>query len=188
MSVILLHSNIFVSGLYAHNRPEYVRLTSLLLWIYTKVSMRTHYACQNWAQIYVNPREGTPIPGQSREVLQWWPPILCLISIWLTPSFCRKKNGLSLSHLVPEILGPTVSLIFHQNNVLFISFYAFCSNLLLDFRSNWTPFSLILDLLTPRFYKNLHPIGSKFWSCAEPGYQTFGEVSSLPPRSTYQKL
>ncbi len=43
-----------------------------------------------------------------------WVPILYSNTIRLTPSFCRKK-GLSLSHLVPEILGPKVCLIFHQN-------------------------------------------------------------------------
>ncbi len=50
------------------------------------------------------------------------------------PSFCRKI-GLSLSHSVPEILGPKVGLMFHQN-VVFNSFEAFCINFLLDFRSN----------------------------------------------------
>ncbi len=40
---------------------------------------------------------------------------LYLNTIRLTPSFCRKKIGLSLPHLVPEILGPKVGLIFHQN-------------------------------------------------------------------------
>ncbi len=29
--------------------------------------------------------------------------------------FLQKKIDLSLSHLVPEILGPKVGLIFHQN-------------------------------------------------------------------------
>ncbi len=48
-----------------------------------------------------------------------WVPILYLITIWLTPSFCRNKIGLSLSYLVPEIPEPKVGLIFHQN-VLFI--------------------------------------------------------------------
>ncbi len=41
----------------------------------------------------------------------------------IDPSICRKKIGLSLSHLVPEILGPKVALIFHQNN-LFNNFYS----------------------------------------------------------------
>ncbi len=35
--------------------------------------------------------------------------------------FLQKKIGLSLSHLVPEILGPKVVVIFHQN-VLFNRF------------------------------------------------------------------
>ncbi len=49
-----------------------------------------------------------------------WVPILYLSTIWLTPSFWRKI-GLSLSHLVPEILGPKFGLFFHQN-VLFNRF------------------------------------------------------------------
>ncbi len=35
-------------------------------------------------------------------------------SIPLTPSLCKKKIGLSLSHLVPEIIWPKFGLIFHQ--------------------------------------------------------------------------
>ncbi len=46
-----------------------------------------------------------------------------------------QKIGLSLPHLVPEILGPKVGLILTQN-VLLNSFLAFYINLLLDFRSN----------------------------------------------------
>ncbi len=55
-----------------------------------------------------------------------WVPILYLNTIRLTPSFYRKIR-LSLSHLVPEILGSNVGLIFHQN-VLFIRFKAVCIN------------------------------------------------------------
>ncbi len=43
-----------------------------------------------------------------------WVPILYLSTIQLIPSFC-KKDGLSLFHLVPEILELKVGLIFHQN-------------------------------------------------------------------------
>ncbi len=50
-----------------------------------------------------------------------WIPILYLNTIQLTPSFCRKI-GLSLSHLVLEVLGPKVCIIFHQN-VFFNRFY-----------------------------------------------------------------
>ncbi len=32
----------------------------------------------------------------------------------IDPFFLQKKIGLSLSHLVPEILGPNVGLNFHQ--------------------------------------------------------------------------
>ncbi len=43
-----------------------------------------------------------------------WVPILYLNTIRLTP-LSAEKIGLSVSHLVPEILGPKVGLIFHQN-------------------------------------------------------------------------
>ncbi len=43
-----------------------------------------------------------------------WVPILYLITIRLTP-LSEEKISLSLSHLVPEILGPKFGLIFHQN-------------------------------------------------------------------------
>ncbi len=39
----------------------------------------------------------------------------------IDPLFLQKRIGLSLSHLVPEILGPKVGKIFHQN-VLFNRF------------------------------------------------------------------
>ncbi len=49
-----------------------------------------------------------------------WVYVLYLNTIRLTP-FSAEKIGLSLSHLVPEILGPKVGVIFHQN-VLFNRF------------------------------------------------------------------
>ncbi len=85
--------------------------------------------------------------------------ILCLITIWLTPSFYRKIV-FSLSHLVSEILGPNVGQIFHQN-VLFNSFYVFCITFLLDFRSIWPRFSLILDRAS--FLQNLRSDGFQFF-------------------------
>ncbi len=39
----------------------------------------------------------------------------------INPLFLQKKIGLFLTHLVPEILGLKVALLFHQN-VLFNSF------------------------------------------------------------------
>ncbi len=65
---------------------------------------------------------GTFLVGQSNifvsiTLSSWysdWVPILCLIMISLTPSFCRII-GLSLSQSVPQIHGPKFCLIFHQN-------------------------------------------------------------------------
>ncbi len=39
----------------------------------------------------------------------------------IDPFILQKKIGLSLSHLIPDILGPKLGLIFHQN-VLFNTF------------------------------------------------------------------
>ncbi len=73
-----------------------------------------------------------------------WVLILYLTTIRLTPSFCRKKS-VYLSYLVSYILGP----------VMFNRFEAFCINFLLDFRSNWPPFSLVWNLFDPWFSHNL---------------------------------
>ncbi len=67
------------------------------------------------------------------------------------PSLSAEKIGLSLSHLVSEIFGPKFGLIFQQN-WLFNCFYAFCINFLIDFQSNLSPSSLILDLFDPSLY------------------------------------
>ncbi len=100
----------------------------------------------------------------------------------IDPSFCRKKLVLSLSHLVPEILGPKVGLFFHQN-VLFNRFKAFCINVLLDFSIQLTPFSLISMFLIPHFHQifRLDSDWVQFLLRAIPGYQKFGEVHPPPP-------
>ncbi len=68
------------------------------------------------------------------SVFEIFVPIVYLNSIRLTPSFCRNIS-FSLSHLVPEILGPKIGHIFHKN-VLFNNLEAFCFNFLLDFLSS----------------------------------------------------
>ncbi len=55
-----------------------------------------------------------------------WIPILYPNTIQLIPSFCRK-NGLSLLHLVPEILGPKVGLIFFTKMYYLTDFKHFVS-------------------------------------------------------------
>ncbi len=74
-------------------------------------------------------------------------------SILLTPSFCRKI-GLSLSHLVPEIIWHKICIFFHKY-LSFDTFEAICTHFPLDFRSYWPPFSLLLDLFDPSFLQNL---------------------------------
>ncbi len=114
---------------------------------------------RRWTKVSIIPGEGRVLPylgmvGKLRgdDPQFWnfrsdWVPIICIIMIWLTPS-------LSLSHLVPEICEPKFCIMFHKM-LLFNRFWAFCINFLLDFRSNWPPFSLILDLLTSYFFQNL---------------------------------
>ncbi len=93
----------------------------------------------------------------------------------INPLFLQKRIGLSLSHLVWEILWPKVGLICHQN-VLFNIFYAFCINFLLDCHSNWPSFSLILDLFDLSFFLNLRSDWVQFFLwCVEPSYQFFSE-------------
>ncbi len=102
------------------------------------------------------------------------------------PPLSAEKISLSLSHLVPEILGPKVGLIVHQN-VLFNGFSTFCINFLLDFQSNWPPFSLILDLFDPSFSQNLISDSVQFCSHAEPTYRKFSEVPPHPPSPPEEK-
>ncbi len=68
-----------------------------------------------------------------------WVPILYLNTIRLTP-LSAEIIGLSLLHLVPEILGPKVGEMFDQN-VLFNRCKAFCIN-----------FPLIFDPIDPLFH------------------------------------
>ncbi len=132
---------------------------------------------------------GTLIIRHGRKAPRWWPlcdcqsnlvPIVWCNQIWLTPSFFRKIC-LCLSHLVPEIHGHKVGLILHH-------FFPFCINFHLNFRSNWPPFSLVLDLIDPSFYKTLDLIGSIFLSCAEPHYRKFGEVPPHPRPFTHNLM
>ncbi len=88
---------------------------------------------------------GTPILGMigrfhSDDPCYWdfqseWVPILYLNIIFL-----QKKIGLSLSHVVPEILRPKVGLIFHKS-VFFLQILSICIN-----------FSIIFDPIDLLFH------------------------------------
>ncbi len=106
-----------------------------------------------------SPVEVIPIRGHGREVSVLLTPFLrFLIRLGpyfmlhhdlLTPTFCRKF-GLSLSHLVPEILGPLSWSNFSPQMYYLtvfkhsVSIYSFIIDL----------FSLILDLFDPSFLQN----------------------------------
>ncbi len=91
------------------------------------------------------------------------------------PLFLQKIISLSLSHLVPQILGPKYGLMFHQN-VLFNRFKAFCIHLTFNFLCSWPPFSLILNLLDPSFSQNLRSGWILFFGRAELRYWKFDDV------------
>ncbi len=104
-----------------------------------------------------------------------WVPFLCPTrSYW--PHFSAEKIGLSLSHLVPEVIWPKVGLKFHTN-LSFDHFEAFVPIFfLLDFRSNWPPFLQFLDLFDPSFLQNLRSCWVHFFIACWTLNQKFGEV------------
>ncbi len=115
-----------------------------------------------------------------------WLPILYLNTVRLTHSFCRKKIGISLSHLVPEIPVPKDGLLFHQDG-LFGRFKTFRINFPLPFLYYWPPFSLILNLLTPHFHKTLDLIGSIFFTCWTRVPKIYWSIPS-PPQHSYDVM
>ncbi len=98
-------------------------------------------------------------------------PSLWVPSILLTPS-STEKISLSLSPLVTEILEPKIDLIFHQN-VLFISFEAFCMKFHLDFHPIDPHLSLVLDIFDPSFSQNIRSDWYHFLLYGEPHNQHF---------------
>ncbi len=95
------------------------------------------------------------------------------------PPFSAEKIGLSLSHLVPEILGPKIGGIFSK--MYYLTDLKHFVSISLHFRSNWPPFPLILNFLTPHFYKSLDPIGSIFVHVLYLGTENF---MKYPPKTT----
>ncbi len=103
------------------------------------------WATDFWLNFYT--REGTPM-------FEMFDPIgsLFYAPTWSDcPPLSAGKISLSLSHLVPEILGPKFGLMFHQMYYLTL-FKHFVSSFSLIFY----PFCfLILDLFYPSFLQNL---------------------------------
>ncbi len=102
-------------------------------------------------------------------------PLLCPThSYW--PPLSAEKICLSLSHLIPEIIWPKVGLFFHKS-LSFDTFEAICTTFLLDFRSCWPLFSLLLDIFDSSFFSlNARP----------PQHWKFGEV--FPPPPAYEMI
>ncbi len=104
-----------------------------------------------------------------------WVLILCITTIWFTTSrsfFLQKKIGLCLLHLVPEIYGPKVDLIFLIKMYYITVFKHFVSIFSLNFLFT---FSLILDCFDPLFLQNLRSDWVQFFNPATK-YQKFGEI------------
>ncbi len=94
------------------------------------------------------------------------------------------KYGLSLSHLVPEIIGPKVCLISHQNHS-FDGFESLCTNFLLDFWSRWPYFSLFLNLFDASFLQVHRSNWVHFFIAWLTPYQIFVEVPLRQKNSYY---
>ncbi len=111
------------------------------------------FSCTPWQTTVSKALGDTPTFVHGRNVSLQWPPFGGF-SIWWGPYFTQsdwpplaaEQIYLSLTHLVPEILGPKIGLIFHHN-VLFNRFKAFYINFALifyaidlffiDFKSFW---------------------------------------------------
>ncbi len=112
-----------------------------LLCAYFCCTLILNYLCQHWMKTHFWKSKG----GSAVMTPVFWifNPIGSLFytaaqSDW--PSRFAEKIGLSLSHLVPDLLGPKVVLHFHQN-VFFNRCYAFCIN-----------FPLIFNPIDPLFH------------------------------------
>ncbi len=106
------------------------------------------------------------------------------------PHFSAEKIGLSLSHLVPEILGPKVGVIFHQN-VLFNRFFKHFISIFPSFSIQLTPFSINLKVFVPSFLQKFRSdwvhffcvcctrVPKIWWSTPPPGVSHLVDVSHL---------
>ncbi len=99
-----------------------------LIWCTKSWSCQPGRICRNLWCLYnsysggllITSGEGTPILGHDREVTWRWPLLLRFFIPYfiphralIDPLVLQKKISLSLSHLVPEILGPKFGLMLH---------------------------------------------------------------------------
>ncbi len=111
------------------------------------------------SQFSTSGRGDTPILGHEREVSHWWHPIFYPIwslfyalswSEW--PLLSAEKNGLSLSHLVPEILGPKVGQIFTK---MYLSVLSILYQFSPWFSIQLIPFFTDIRSFWPSFLQNI---------------------------------
>ncbi len=67
-------------------------------------------------------------------------------------------------------------------------FFPFCINFSLNFRSNWTTFSLVLYLIDPSFLQNFRSDWVHFLTHAKPPYWQFDEVPPHPRPFTHSLM
>ncbi len=138
---------------------------------------------------------GTPILKSGRELLRDWPPFflafliplglfLCPTRSYWPPSFYRKKIGLFLPHLIPEIIWPKIGLLFLPKSVIWpflcILYQVFPWFLIVDLLFF---FFIVLRSFLPSFFQNLiRSDWVHFPSYSGPPYQTFCGVPPSPFR------
>ncbi len=104
-----------------------------------------------------------------------WVPILWIITNWLTHSFWRKNQFVSI-----EFSSSDLNLVQFFNKIYYLTVCKhFISILSLIFNQIDSLFHWFSIFLIPHFYKTLNAIGSiVFYHMVNPGYQIFGEVLS----------
>ncbi len=153
----------------------------------------------NTIQIAKVKKHMSPERGEHSHTWRWWGTYTLLTPFFdifrshlvpcyaqldlIDPLFPQKKICLSLLHLVPEIKWPKVGIFFHTN-LSFHTVEAICTTFLVDFRSCWSPFSLLLDFDDSSFLQNLRSSWVHFSMHAVPPLpRQFCEVLPLPPQA-----
>ncbi len=98
-----------------------------------------------------------------RKVPRWWPPLLwlsiqfgpyCMVQPdRIDPLFLQKKS-VCVYHIYFQRYMDIMLVKCKQVLRILHQYFPFCINFRLNFRSNWSHFSLVLDLIDPSFLQN----------------------------------